>query len=330
MHDFYESLCEAAGREAVRLHESMGLHTTFRTGGKTAFFAAVQNEAALRRVILLCREQGIPFYLLGNGSNLLVGSRGFDGVMIKLEGEFLDCRLEKERQAGDGSVSVCAGAGLLLSRIGRLALENGLTGFEFAAGIPGTLGGAVVMNAGAYGGEMKDILRSVRVMERDGEIRELLAEDLALSYRHSCIPERGLAVLSARLALRKGEKAKIQARMEELSAARREKQPLEYPSAGSTFKRPEGHFAGKLIQDAGLKGYSAGGAQVSEKHAGFVINRNQAAPEDIKTLIEEVQKRVWEASGVWLEPEVKFLGFENENGRKLCRGGQEADGAKKE
>ena len=352
MRDFYESLCEAAGGEAVRADEPMAAHTTFRTGGKAAFFAAVQNEAALRRVTLLCRERGVPFYLLGNGSNLLVGSRGYDGVMIKLEGEFLGCSLEKDRDAvcekdgnkgqaaggrlplrtaEDGSVTVCAGAGILLSRIGRLAMENGLTGFEFAAGIPGTLGGAVVMNAGAYGGEMKDILSSVRVMEREGQIRELPAQELALSYRHSCVPERGLTVLSARLTLRKGEEGRIRARMEELSAARREKQPLEYPSAGSTFKRPEGYFAGKLIQDAGLKGYSVGGAQVSEKHAGFVINRNQATPEDIRALIEEVQKRVWETSGVCLEPEVKFLGFENENRQQeLFRGRQEADGAEKE
>lgn len=331
MRDFYESLCEAAGGEAVRADEPMAAHTTFRTGGKAAFFAAVQNEAALRRVTLLCRERGVPFYLLGNGSNLLVGSRGYDGVMIKLEGEFLGCSLEKERDAvcekdgnkgqaaggrlplrtaEDGSVTVCAGAGILLSRIGRLAMENGLTGFEFAAGIPGTLGGAVVMNAGAYGGEMVQVLTAVTYLDGAGEEHTLPAAACALTYRHSRFSDRpDWLVLEAELELRPGDGEAIRARMDELAAKRREKQPLEWPSGGSTFKRPEGHFAAALIEGCGLKGVGIGGAQVSEKHAGFVVNRGGATADDVRRLMALVQETVLRETGVALEPEVRLLGF---------------------
>lgn len=308
MDEFYRALCKAAGEEQVKKQESMAFHTTFRTGGPAAFFAAVQTEEGLRKTVHVCREYRIPWYMLGNGSNLLVGSCGFPGVMIQLDGEFKQWKTLQEE--GAGYVFLQAGAGLLLSKIGRTALEQELTGFEFAAGIPGTLGGAVVMNAGAYGGELKDILVSARIMTSDGEVRELPAGELALSYRHSCIPEKGYIVLSAVIKLKKGEQEKIQAQMDELAFRRRDKQPLEYPSAGSTFKRPEGSFAGKLIEDAGLKGFSVGGAQVSEKHAGFIINRKQADPEEIRDLIEAVKNRVFETSGVWLEPEVKLLGFE--------------------
>lgn len=306
----------------VRENEPMKRHTTFRIGGPARLMALPRSRKEAAAAVQAATEAGIAPFFLGNGSNLLVADHGYEGFVLKA------CGLDQVREVNH---RLRAESGITLARLANAALGRGLTGLEFAHGIPGTLGGAVVMNAGAYGGEMKDILSSVRVMEREGQIRELPAQELALSYRHSCVPERGLTVLSARLTLRKGEEGKIRARMEELSAARREKQPLEYPSAGSTFKRPEGYFAGKLIQDAGLKGYSVGGAQVSEKHAGFVINRNQATPEDIRALIEEVQKRVWETSGVCLEPEVKFLGFENENRQQeLFRGRQEADGAEKE
>lgn len=308
MDEFYRGLCRAAGAEQVKRQESMALHTTFRTGGPAAFLAAVKTEEELRRTVLVCREYQVPCYMLGNGSNLLVGSKGFPGVMICLEGEFKEWRQIEEEE--NGRVLWQAGAGLLLSKIGKAALEEGLTGFEFAAGIPGTLGGAAVMNAGAYGGEMKDILVSVRVMTRDGEVKELPAKELQLSYRHSCIPEKGYVVLSAVMELKKGNPEDIREKMEELAFRRRDKQPLEYPSAGSTFKRPEGFFAGKLIEDAGLKGFSVGGAQVSEKHAGFVINREHASPEEIRDLIEAVRRQVFKTSGVWLEPEVKLLGFE--------------------
>lgn len=321
--NFYSRLTEILPEDRIKEEEPMRLHTTFRVGGPARFFVMPKTAEELQGIIACCRETQVPYYIIGNGSNLLVSDQGYEGVVVQIFKEMNEIRIEGEE--------IVAQAGALLSAVAARAAEASLTGFEFAAGIPGTLGGACVMNAGAYGGEMKDILSSVRVMEREGQIRELPAHELALSYRHSCVPERGLTVLSARLTLRKGEEGKIRARMEELSAARREKQPLEYPSAGSTFKRPEGYFAGKLIQDAGLKGYSVGGAQVSEKHAGFVINRNQATPEDIRALIEEVQKRVWETSGVCLEPEVKFLGFENENRQQeLFRGRQEADGAEKE
>lgn len=307
MDEFYRALCRAAGEGQVKRQEPMALHTTFRAGGPAAFFAAVKTEEELRRTVHACREYQVPCYMLGNGSNLLVGSGGFPGVMICLEGEFKEW--ETVREEGSGRALLKAGAGVLLSKIGRAALEEGLTGFEFAAGIPGTLGGAAVMNAGAYGGEMKDILVSVRVMTPDGQVRELPAEELQLSYRHSCIPEKEYVVLSAVMELQEGSPDAIREKMEDLAFRRRDKQPLEYPSAGSTFKRPEGHFAGKLIEDAGLKGFSVGGAQVSEKHAGFVINRENASPEDIKDLIEAVRRRVFETSGIWLEPEVKLLGF---------------------
>ena len=200
------------------------------------------------------------------------------------------------------------GAGVLLSRAAREAQKDGMTGFEFAAGIPGTVGGAAVMNAGAYGGELKDVLESVRVMTPDGEVKELKTEELDLGYRHSCIPERGYIVLSARIRLEKGDPEAIRVRMDELAAKRREKQPLEYPSAGSTFKRPEGYFAGKLISDAGLKGFSVGGAQVSEKHAGFVINTGNATAADVIALTDAVRDKVFEKYGVKLELEIKQLG----------------------
>ena len=323
--DRFERLASALRRIPgleVRENEPMKRHTTFRIGGPARLMALPRSRKEAAAAVRAATEAGIAPFFLGNGSNLLVADHGYEGFVLKA------CGLDQVREVNH---RLRAESGITLARLANAALGRGLTGLEFAHGIPGTLGGAVVMNAGAYGGEMKDILSSVRVMEREGQIRELPAQELALSYRHSCVPERGLTVLSARLTLRKGEEGKIRARMEELSAARREKQPLEYPSAGSTFKRPEGYFAGKLIQDAGLKGYSVGGAQVSEKHAGFVINRNQATPEDIRALIEEVQKRVWETSGVCLEPEVKFLGFENENRQQeLFRGRQEADGAEKE
>ena len=197
---------------------------------------------------------------------------------------------------------------MLLSRAAREAQKDGMTGFEFAAGIPGTVGGAAVMNAGAYGGELKDVLESVRVMMPDGEVKELKTEELDLGYRYSCIPERGYIVLSARIRLEKGDPEEIRVRMDELAAKRREKQPLEYPSAGSTFKRPKGYFAGKLIMDAGLRGFQVGGAQVSEKHCGFVINTGDATAEDVTELIRQVAERVKAQSGVTLEPEVKLLG----------------------
>ena len=261
MSNFYQKLCDAIGAASVREQEPMSAHTTFRAGGPARYFVTPEGEKELAAVLAACREAEKAYYILGNGSNLLVSDAGYPGVMILLGSQFT------EVVCPEGEPGVYElGAGVLLSRAAREAQKDGMTGFEFAAGIPGTVGGAAVMNAGAYGGELKDVLESVRVMTPDGEVKELKTEELDLGYRHSCIPERGYIVLSARIRLEKGDPEAIRVRMDELAAKRREKQPLEYPSAGSTFKRPEGYFAGKLIEDAGLRGYQEGGAQVSEKH----------------------------------------------------------------
>lgn len=303
MNDFFERLCLAAGDGQAKKDEMMSGHTTFRVGGPASYFVSPAGDEALKNVLLLCREEQIPYYILGNGSNLLVSDKGYDGVMILMGESFSEIR-------EDEPCEITAGAGALLSRIAKEAMERSLTGFEFAAGIPGTLGGAAVMNAGAYDGEMKDVLKSVRVMEKSGRILTLTRDELDLGYRHSCIPEREYIVLSAVISLKKGDKEKIQEKMAELAKKRRDKQPLEYPSAGSTFKRPAGYFAGKLIDDAGMRGCREGGAQVSEKHCGFVINRGEATAEDIRSLCRLVQKKVKETSGVDLETEVRMIGWE--------------------
>ena len=301
MTDFLANLTEAAGGpDRVVTKEPMKKHTTFRTGGPAAYYVTPFSEKEIAAVVSLCRREHVPYYILGNGSNLLVSDKGYDGVMISMTKGFSGIEVQDQ--------TVTAGSGALLSRIAKAALEESLTGLEFAAGIPGTLGGAVVMNAGAYGGEMKQVLQSVSVLTKDGQVKELPAEGLELGYRKSCIQREEYIVLSAKLLLKKGEKAEIQAQMEDLAARRREKQPLEYPSGGSTFKRPEGYFAGKLIEDAGLKGFTVGGAQVSEKHSGFVINRNNATSSEVYELCRQVQARVQEKFGVNLEMEVKRLG----------------------
>ena len=295
----YEDLCRIAGADAVFCSEPMSRHTTFRTGGP-AEILVTPDFGQLPEVTAYCRAGQIPFLVIGNGSNLLCGDGGVDGVVIEIGKRMSDISVE-----GD---LITAQSGALLSGIAAKAAAEGLTGFEFAAGIPGSIGGAVVMNAGAYGGEMKDVLVSVRVLTPEGEILTIPASELDLSYRHSVVPEKGYIILSAVLSLKKGEKEQIYAAMEELKRKRVEKQPLEYPSAGSTFKRPEGYFAGKLIEDAGLKGFRVGGAQVSEKHSGFVINRDHATAAEIRSLMEQVQQKVLEEFGVRLEPEVKFVG----------------------
>lgn len=301
MTEFLANLTEAAGgSERVRIEEPMKKHTTFRTGGPALYFVTPSCEKEIASVVNLCRREKMPYYILGNGSNLLVSDKGYDGVIISMTKGF--SQIEVRDQV------ITAGSGALLSRIARTALEESLTGLEFAAGIPGTLGGAVVMNAGAYGGEMKQVLQSVSVLTKDGQVKEIPAEELELGYRKSCIQREEYIVLSAEILLKQGEKSEIQAQMEDFAARRREKQPLEYPSGGSTFKRPEGYFAGKLIEDAGLKGFTVGGAQVSEKHSGFVINRNGATSADVYELCRQVQARVKEKFGVDLEMEVKRLG----------------------
>lgn len=291
--------------EQILVRENMSAHTTFHTGGAADIFVEINTAAELGMVLKLLNAEGISklnsdFYLLGNGSNLLVSDKGLRGVVLHLSKRY--SRIEVCNHT-----LVCE-AGATLAAIARRACEESLTGFEFAAGIPGSLGGAIVMNAGAYGGEMKQVVQSVRLMTFDGAVIEKSTEEMNFSYRHSLVKEQPLIVLDATIALEAGNQQEIKAKMEELAYRRRDKQPLEYPSAGSTFKRPEGYFAAKLIEEAGLRGFSVGDAQVSEKHCGFVVNRNSASAADVYTLIKEVQKRVKKTSGVTLEPEVILLG----------------------
>ena len=299
--NLYKTLCEINGAENVLRDEPMKKHTTFRIGGPARCFCLPQTAAQLAETVEACEEAGEPWYILGNGSNVLVSDDGYDGVVIQLFHNFEAVRIE-------GCLMELE-AGVLLVKAARLAAREGLTGLEFASGIPGTLGGALVMNAGAYGGEMKDVVREALVMRKDGKLLRLKREELELGYRTSVIAREGYVVLSVLLELRKGDLEEIETRMQELRTARTEKQPLEYPSAGSTFKRPEGYFAGKLIMDAGLRGYRLGGAQVSEKHCGFVINTGDATAEDVMNLIRHVQSEVSRQFGVELEMEVKTLGF---------------------
>lgn len=290
----------------VRINEPMKAHTSFRTGGPADWFVMPETEAELSAVLSACKKAGADWYVTGNGSNLLVSDEGFRGVVISTK------RFDRLEICGE---SMRVGAGVLLSKAAAAALKEGLTGLEFASGIPGTVGGAAVMNAGAYGSEMKDVLRQVTVLNRDGAVMTIPADELELGYRTSSICRNGYLVLEAVLSLEQGNTEAIKTRMDELAAKRREKQPLEYPSAGSTFKRPAGYFAGKLIEDAGLKGYTVGGASVSEKHAGFVINKDNASASDIYRLCMAVKKKVFEQAGVALELEVKLLGTFEEDER---------------
>lgn len=294
-----EELQNIVGKENLRQMEPMSMHTTFRVGGPCDVMVQPQGEQ-LAQVVRLCRQREIPYYIVGNGSNLLVGDGGIRGLVIEMGKGQDDVSIEENR--------IVAGAGMLLSRLAGRAAESGLGGMEFAAGIPGTLGGAVVMNAGAYGGEMKDIIERVTVLDPMGNEKELEQKELEFGYRRSCIPENGYIVTKAVLKLEPGDKEQIRNRMKELSEMRISKQPLQYPSAGSTFKRPEGHFAGKLIMDAGLRGYQVGGAQVSEKHCGFVINTGGATAADICKLMRDVREEVERQFHVTLEPEVKMIG----------------------
>lgn len=291
---------QALGAERVIFDEPMSKHTTFRIGGPADVFAMPETYEQIGEILKLCKAEGLPFFVLGNGSNLLVSDKGYRGVIIQMDRNMQEIRLE------GNTIRACAGA--LLSSIAVAARNASLTGFEFAGGIPGTLGGACVMNAGAYGGEMKDVLKEVMVMTRDGEILTLPAEKLEMGYRTSIIKKMDYLVLEAVISLEKGDEEAIRDRMKELSDLRTQKQPLDLPSAGSTFKRPEGYFAGKLIMDSGLRGCRIGGAQVSEKHCGFVVNADGATAGDVRALMDHVIQVVKEKYGVTLEPEVKFLG----------------------
>ena len=291
-------------RGTCSFDEPLAAHTTFRIGGPADVYLVPADEEPLAETVRLLTELNVRCTLLGNGSNVLVADEGIRGAVLKLEDK--PGRMDFT-EGPDGSVRAEVSAGTSLSGFAREACERGLAAMEYATGIPGTVGGGIVMNAGAYGGEIRDTLTEVTVLTKEGEIVTLPAEELKLSYRYSVIPERGYIVLRAVFTLVPGDREAIRAKVLELSAKRRDKQPLEYPSAGSTFKRPEGYFAGKLIEDAGLRGYTVGGAQVSEKHCGFVINKGGATCADVKALIRDVQRIVFENSGVELEPEVKFL-----------------------
>ena len=299
MKQWLDSVTEAMPELVIRTEEPMSKHTTFRIGGAAEVFAA-PDARELPQLLAMAKGADVPVTVIGNGSNLLVGDRGIRGLVIEIGERMSEVRIE-------GTILV-AGAGALLSKAAQTAAAAGLGGLEFAAGIPGSVGGAVVMNAGAYGGEMKDVLQSVKVLTEEGELLILTTEELELGYRHSCVPERKYIVVEATMELSAKPEEEIRAYMAELRAKRIEKQPLEYPSAGSTFKRPEGYFAGKLIMDAGLRGYTVGGAQVSEKHCGFVINKGGATAADVRQLMQDVHDRVKEQFDVELEPEVKLIG----------------------
>lgn len=281
--------------------EIMSKHTTFRVGGPADFYLVPETEEEVAEAVDFAKDKGLSYYPIGRGSNLLVGDRGYHGVIIEI-----GSGMEKLQIHEDGLVE--AQAGITLAKMASELAAHGLAGFEFASGIPGTLGGAVAMNAGAYGGEIKDTIVSATVLTETGDILVLGKEELALGYRTSIIQKKPYMVLSVVFSFSQGQPGEIRKRMRELNEKRREKQPLEYPSAGSTFKRPAGHFAGKLIEDAGLCGYRIGDAQVAEKHCGFIINRGHATAADIRRLIEDVQQRVKEQSGVELEPEVRMVG----------------------
>ena len=295
-----EKLQKLLGEAKVLVNESMASHTTFRIGGPADYFVMPETVEEVAAVLKLCKEEEMPYFILGNGSNLLVGDKGFRGVVIQLYKNFDGLQIE--------GTTVTAKSGAMLIRVAKESGKAGLTGLEFASGIPGTIGGAMVMNAGAYGGEMKDVVSAMTVLTKDGEIKTLTGDEMNFRYRGSVVEDEGYIVLEAVMELKEGCLEEIQARMDELSLQRKTKQPIEYPSAGSTFKRPQGYFAGALIEENNFKGVSVGGAQVSEKHAGFIINTGDATAADILALIKHVQDTVRAKDGVELECEVRIVG----------------------
>lgn len=286
--------------EDVKINEEMKNHTTFRIGGPADIFVSVKSAEEIIRILEACNESKTPCMVMGNGSNMLVSDKGIRGVVIHVGSNMSGCRIDGE--------NVYAEAGILMSALAKKILEAELTGFEFAAGIPGTLGGGIYMNAGAYGGELKDIIDEVTYIDENNEIKTSKNDELEFGYRHSIFETGKYVILSCTMKLKKGNFEEIKAQMADYTKRRNDKQPVSMPSAGSTFKRPEGYFAGKLIQDCGLMGYSIGGAQVSEKHAGFVVNKGGATADNVLKLIEHIQKTVMDKFGVWLEPEVRLIG----------------------
>lgn len=280
--------------------ELMSKHTSFKIGGKADYLALPRNVEELKEVLVWCKKTGTPYFVMGNGTNLLVKDKGIRGVVVKISDNFSDVSVEED--------CIEAGAGILLSKLSRIALKHELSGMEGLSGIPGTLGGAVVMNAGAYGYEIKDIFVNCMVLNEDGDTEIFTKEKMDFGYRETVLQGSGKVVLSVKLKLNKGKYGDIKALMDDFTQRRQAKQPLSQPSAGSVFKRPAGYYAGKLIEDAGLKGYRIGDAQVSEKHAGFIVNLGNATADDVLKLIEHIKATVYEKFGVQLEPEVKIVG----------------------
>lgn len=298
-----EQLVAIVGEEAVLVDEPMSAHTTFRVGGPADVLVMPRTADEACQVVNCVRESGCVLHIMGRGSNLLVADAGLRGVVVQIATNLSDISV------GEGGV-IFAEAGASNSKIAATARDAGLAGYEFAAGIPGSVGGAAIMNAGAYDGEFKDVATEVTCLDSEGDIVKLAPEQAEWGYRTSAIDRLGLIVLSVKLQLHPGDPSEIQARMDDLAARRQSKQPLDKPSAGSTFKRPPGLFAGKLIQDAGMQGYQVGGAQVSTKHAGFVVNVGGATAADVLQVIRDVQATVFEQQGVLLQPEVRMWGFE--------------------
>ena len=303
MKSLTDSFIEIAGAEGVLLNEPMSAHTTFRVGGPADWFIMPRSVEELRSVLELCDAEGVRPYVMGRGSNLLVADEGLRGAVVQIA----------QNMAGveafpDGTVK--AQAGVSNAKVAAVAYRASLAGYEFAAGIPGTVGGAAIMNAGAYDGEFRDVAVEVTCLSPSYEVVKVTAEEADWSYRHSAMGDNGMIVLDATLKLHPGDPEEIQARMDDLAHRRSSKQPLDVPSAGSTFKRPPGHFAGKLIQDAGMQGHTVGGAMVSTKHAGFVVNANNATAADVLQVIRDVQSEVHSQFGVTLTPEVRMWGFD--------------------
>lgn len=295
----FEKLKSIVGEEYIKQNESMAKHCTFRCGGEAELYVMPGSIEELAQVIRTCKANDYPYMVIGNGSNILVRDDGYQGVIIEINNRISGIDVIGEE--------IVADAGAKLSAVAMTAYENDLAGFEFAHGIPGNVGGAVVMNAGAYGGEMKDVIKWVKVLNNEGEIETIESKDLEMGYRTSVIAKKSMVVLQMCIELQIGSAGEIAEIMQILMQKRKFRQPLEYPSAGSTFKRPEGYFAGKLIEDAGLRGYRVGGAMVSEKHCGFVINYDNGTATDVLQVINDVKVRVKEQFGVELEPEVKII-----------------------
>lgn len=291
---------DIAGEENIFMDEPMSNHTSFKIGGSADILVLPHSADQLIEIVRICRERQYPFFIIGNGSNLVVREKGIRGLVIKTCGGF------EHYQISDDLLE--AESGILLSRLSNIALKNRLAGLEFASGIPGTLGGAVTMNAGAYGGEMKDIVIWTKYLDKQGCVKEVAGGQHQFGYRTSFIQNEGGIVLKSRIQLRKGDTSEIKALMDDLARRRRDKQPLEMPSAGSVFKRPEGFFTGQLIESCGLKGYSIGGAQISNKHCGFIVNNGNATADDVIALIKFVQDKVKSEFGVELKTEVKIVG----------------------